>query len=68
MDAKKLFLLEAVRRRALRETGRLAGRLARASRAPDKQGILAALEFERWFAESCEVAVTRDSEAGSRAL
>ena len=67
MDVKKLFLLEAVRRRALQEIGRLAGRLARA-RAPDKEGILAALEFERWFAESCEAALTRASEAGSGAL
>ncbi len=48
----KDMLLAAVARRAEREAARLAGELARAA-AEDREAILAALEFEQWFSQSC---------------
>jgi len=52
MNEVKEMLLAAVARRAEREAAHLAGEFARAA-AGDKEAILAALEFEKWFAESC---------------
>ena len=46
------MLLAAVGRRAEREAARLAGEFARAA-SEDKEAILAALEFEQWFSQSC---------------
>ena len=46
------MLLAAVGRRAEREAARLAGEFARAA-SEDKEAILAALEFEQWFGQSC---------------
>ena len=39
--------------RARRRLGELAGQFARAA-GPDKERLLAELEFERWLAEECE--------------
>jgi len=52
MNWHKDILLEAVRRKAESEARYLAGEFARAA-AEDKEAILAALEFEKWLAESC---------------
>jgi len=52
MDEGKEMLLEAICQRAEQEAARLAGEFARAA-SQDKEAILAALEFEKWFAESC---------------
>jgi len=52
MSEVKDMLLEAVRRRAEREAARLAGDFVRAA-AEEKEAILAALEFELWFAQGC---------------
>jgi hypothetical protein len=67
MSEVKDMLLEAVRRRAEREAARLAGEFVRAA-AEDKEAILAALEFERWLAETCwfcQKGTMDDSEAPS---
>jgi len=50
----KEMLLDAVARRAEREAARLAGQLARAA-AEDREEILAALQFEQWFSQSCRM-------------
>ena len=50
----KDMLLAAVGRRAEREAARLAGEFARAA-AEEKEAILAALEFEQWFSQSCRL-------------
>jgi len=52
MNEVKEMLLAAVGRRAEREAARLAGEFARAA-AEEKEAILAALEFEQWFGQSC---------------
>jgi len=44
--------LEQIRRRSLTEARQLAGEFARAA-SEDREAILAALEFEKWLAESC---------------
>ena len=44
--------LEQIRRRSLGEARQLAGEFARAA-SEDREAILAALEFEKWLAESC---------------
>ena len=49
---RKLWMMEA---EALREARFLAGEFARAA-AADREAILAALEFEQWFASSCRFA------------
>jgi hypothetical protein len=54
MNEVKDMILEALRQRAERETARLAGEFTRAA-AEDKEAILAALEFEQWLAESCDL-------------
>ncbi len=48
----KDMLLATVARRAEREAARLAGEFAHAA-AEEKEAILAALEFEQWFSQSC---------------
>jgi hypothetical protein len=50
MDPKDLLLLR-IRQRALAEAKYLAGEFARAA-SEEKEGILAALEIEKWLAES----------------
>jgi hypothetical protein len=52
MSEIKDRLLEAVLRHSEREAARLAGQFARAA-SEDKEAILAALEFEQWFSQSC---------------
>ena len=52
MSEVKDRLLEVICQRAEREAARLAGQFARAA-SEDKEAILAALEFEKWFVESC---------------
>ena len=54
MEEVKDMLLDAVARRAEREAAKLAGEFARAA-AEDKEAILAALEFEQWFGQSCRL-------------
>ena len=54
MNEVKEMLLSAVGRRAGREAARLAGEFARAA-AEEKEAILAALEFEQWFSQSCRL-------------
>ena len=52
MMSKKDILLEQIRRKSQREAARLAGEFARAA-SEEKEAILAALEIEKWLAESC---------------
>ena len=52
MMSKKDILLERIRRKSEREAARLAGEFARAA-SEEKEEILAALEIEKWLAESC---------------
>jgi len=52
MSWMKDIMLEAVRRRSEREAAHLAGEFARAV-SEERENILAALEFEKWLAESC---------------
>ena len=52
MEEVKEMLLDAICQRAEREAARLAGEFARAP-PEDKGALLDALEFEKWFAESC---------------
>ena len=49
--------LEQIRRRSLAEAEQLAGEFARAA-SEDREAILAALEFEKWLAQSCAEAQT----------
>ena len=58
---EKHILLEAIRRRAEREAGRLAGEFARAA-SEEREAILAELELEQWVAQSCEVCLDRPPE------
>ena len=52
MMSKKDILLERIRRKSEREAARLAGEFARAA-SEEKEEILAALQIEKWLAESC---------------
>ena len=52
MNEVKDMILKALCKRAEREAARLAGEFAR-SAAEEKEAILAALEFEQWFSQSC---------------
>jgi hypothetical protein len=45
-------ILRAIRERSLREAAHLAGEFARAA-AEEREEILAALEGEKWLAQSC---------------
>ena len=58
MRNKKDALIEAIRRKAAYEAGRLAGEFARAA-SEEREAILAELELEQWVAESCEVCLDR---------
>ena len=51
---QKDILVERIRRKSEREAARLAGEFARAA-SEEKEEILAALEFEKWLAETCAV-------------
>lgn len=53
MDSRKDRVLRAIEAEARREVAHLAGEFARAASA-EKEELLAALEFERWLADSCE--------------
>ena len=52
MEEVKEMLLDVICQRAERDAARLAGEFARAP-SEDKEALLAALEFEKWFVESC---------------
>ena len=52
MDAVKDQILRNIEAEARREAAHLAGEFARAASA-EKEQLLAALEFERWLADSC---------------
>ena len=52
MDAARDQILRNIEAEARREVVHLAGEFARAASA-DKEELLAALEFERWLADSC---------------
>ncbi|HUT36384.1 MAG TPA: hypothetical protein VNE39_23055 [Planctomycetota bacterium] len=52
MEEVKELPLDVICQRAEREAARLAGEFARAA-SEDRGAILDALEFEKWFAESC---------------
>jgi hypothetical protein len=52
MDPVKDQILRAIETEARREVRRLAGELARAPSAA-KEELFAAIEFERWLANSC---------------
>ena len=49
---QKDILLMRIRCKSQQEAARLAGEFARAA-SEEKEEILAALEFEKWMAESC---------------
>jgi len=52
MSNIKDLLFQLIEERAWYRTGKLAGELVRAP-SPEKEPILAELEFQRWLAESC---------------
>ena len=52
MQAVKERILRVIEAKARREAEYLAGEFARAA-SDEKEAILAALEIERWLAESC---------------
>ncbi len=52
MQSRKDRIVRLIRARAQREVERLAGEFARAA-AAEKEALLAALQTERWLAESC---------------
>ena len=54
MTTMREILLEEIEAQARRETARMAGELARAPEGK-REEILAALDVERWIAESCGV-------------
>lgn len=56
MQSRKDRIVRLIRVRAQNEVERLAGELARATSA-NKEAILAALQTERWLAESCSNAL-----------
>ena len=56
MQTGKEHILRAIEVKARREAEYLAGEFARAASA-EKEDILAALEMERWLADSCRVAL-----------
>ena len=59
MQNAKRHILRLIAVRAQEETEYLAGEFARAASA-EREEILAALEFERWLAESCRDALGND--------
>lgn len=54
MVTRKDVLLRAIRAKAEREARYLAGEFVR-SASEEKEAILAALEFEKWLAEGCDL-------------
>ena len=52
MDPVKKQILRAIEAKAQREVEHLAGEFARAA-SGEREEIFAALEIERWLAESC---------------
>ena len=61
MDAVKDRVLRSIEAQATRELTRLASEFARAASA-EKEELLAALEFERWLADSCREAACSTTE------
>ena len=59
MQAAKERILRLIEAKARLRTGQLAGQLVRAA-STDKEELLAALEFERWLADSCREALDYD--------
>jgi hypothetical protein len=59
MQSTKYVILRQIAARAQREVKHLAGEFARAASA-EKEEILAALEFERWLADSCQEVLQND--------
>ncbi len=57
-DVDRDWTLSAVMKRAEREARVLAGEFARGAER-DREAILAGLEFENWFVESCEELLDR---------
>lgn len=55
---KKDMILDRILRRSEREAAYLAGEFARAA-SEEKEQLLAALEIERWLAESCRECLER---------
>ncbi len=53
MDRTKELKIRIIERKARNEMATLAGQLAR-TRSDMKEPILAAMEFERWLAETCQ--------------
>ena len=57
MVTDKDMLVELIRAKAEQEARQLAGEFVR-SASEEKEAILAALEFEKWLAESCDLCLT----------
>ena len=55
MDPAEDLILGSIEAEARREVAHLAGEFARAASA-EKEELLAALEYERWLADSCREA------------
>ena len=53
MRSRKDILVEIIRRKSQREAARLAGEFVRAA-SEEREAIHAALEIEKWLAQSCE--------------
>jgi len=56
MQINKDEVVRAIRAKARHEAADLAGEFARAA-SQDKERILASLEYEKWLAECCDVAL-----------
>ena len=61
MEIDRETMLRAMRQNARAQVARLAGELVR-SGPGEKESVLAALEFECWLAETCDVCLDRSHE------
>ena len=52
-------MIRLIQYKAEQDAAELAGEFARAA-SEDRDEILAALEFEKWLAETCEVCLEKD--------
>ena len=59
MSELKDQMIRVIQYKAEQDAAELAGEFARAA-SEDREEIFAALEFEKWLAETCEVCLEKD--------
>jgi hypothetical protein len=59
MSKSKDKIIELIKYKAEQEAAQLAGEFARTA-SQDREEILAALEFEKWLAETCDLCLEKD--------